>query len=327
MKQRYVYVSFAILILAIGLSLASSQIQTVMAFTSLFQQDHQLVRGAQLYDDWLTITQTDAPTGDHPIWSRQTGNTRSGEDTWLCASCHGWDYLGKDGAYRSGANYTGFPGVYQAIKKSERELRTILQGELDPEHDFSGYLNNEDIDALIVFLQDGVIDDTVFIDPVSLQVLNGDLDHGKQLYEAGCASCHGPDGQTIRFRYEGQTVVLGTLAEQDPWRFLHRTRFGTARAPEMVIGSDLGWTADDGRDVLLYSQTFPTGLTPSNGPSMTNEDQDQAAQPGGPAGNWITGILTALAAMATSLGFAVILGGFLIGTLLLVVWLIRGRKG
>jgi hypothetical protein len=326
MKQRFMFGSFAILILVIGFSLASSQIQSVAAFTALFQQNEELVRGAQLYDNWLVVTQSDAPSGNHPIWSRQTDNTRSGEDTWLCVSCHGWDYQGKDGAYRSGTNYTGFPGVFQPISKSEIEFRAILQGQDDQEHNFSTYLSNGDLDALIVFLQDGVIDDNVFIDPVSLKVLNGDLDNGKRLYDTGCASCHGADGQMISFRYEGQTIVLGTLAEQDPWRFLHRTRFGTARAPEMTIGFNLGWSAQDGRDVLLYSQTFPTGRTQPGGPSMPEGPAGETTQPGGPARNIITGILTALAAMATGLGFALVLGGLLIGTLLLVVWLMRGRK-
>jgi hypothetical protein len=51
-----------------------------------------------------------------------------------------------------------------------------------------------------------------------------------------------------------------------------------------------------------------------------------AEQPGGPARNIFSGILTGLGAMATSLGFAIALGVVLIAVIFLVVWLLRGRS-
>jgi len=47
---------------------------------------------------------------------------------------------------------------------------------------------------------------------VSLKVLNGDLENGKTLFDDVCAECHGEDGRLIRFRYEGQEIILGKLA-------------------------------------------------------------------------------------------------------------------
>ncbi|MEW6504003.1 MAG: c-type cytochrome [Chloroflexota bacterium] len=315
-----------IVILMLATGLIVFHFQSALAFNTLFQPDEQLVRGAQLYDDWTQVTGQAPPEGSHPIWSRQTTNTRSGVDTWRCVSCHGWDYQGKDGAFASGANYTGFPGVYDAQSLPLDELKAILSGQKDPQHDFTPYLNDADLTALAIFIRQGVIDDNRFIDPVSLKPIGGDLQNGKALYEQGCASCHGSDGQTITFRYEGQTVSLGTLAVQDPWRFLHRTRFGTARAPQMTIGLNLGWSPQEGRDVLLYAQTFATGLEQPLGPSLGDQPGGIVSQPGGPANNIITGILTALGAMAASLGFAIVLGSLLVGILLLVVWSIRNRK-
>ncbi len=315
-----------IVILMLATGLIVFHFQSALAFNTLFQPDEQLVRGAQLYDDWTQVTGQAPPEGSHPIWARQTTNTRSGVDTWRCVSCHGWDYQGKDGAFASGANYTGFPGVYDAQSLPLDELKAILSGQKDPQHDFTPYLNDADLTALAIFIRQGVIDDNRFIDPVSLKPIGGDLQNGKALYEQGCASCHGSDGQTITFRYEGQTVSLGTLAVQDPWRFLHRTRFGTARAPQMTIGLNLGWSPQEGRDVLLYAQTFATGLEQPLGPSLGDQPGGIVSQPGGPANNIITGILTALGAMAASLGFAIVLGSLLVGILLLVVWSIRNRK-
>lgn len=285
-----------------------------------------IVTGARLYDDWMAEKGVNAPQGNQPLWATQTTNTLSGADTYRCATCHGWDYQGKDGAYRSGANFTGFPGVYVARTYSEEQILSILKGETNPGHDFSMYLSNEDLQALTAFIQKGVIDDGETIDLVTMKVQGGDAVHGQELYTAACAECHGVDGQKIQFRQEGQDIVLGSLADQDPWRFLHRTRFGLARAPEMKIGYDLGWTVQDGRDVLLVAQSFPTISQQPQQPSPQNQTPSSPGQPGGPANNIIAGILTALAAMATSLGFAVILGSLLVGLLLLVVWLLRNKK-
>lgn len=328
MKRFPLMTSTFILILFILFGYAIiQQTRTAIAVAPLPKQNQDLVRGARLYDDWTKVVDlASPPSGDQPIWLRQDTNTRRGPDTWRCVSCHGWDYQGKDGAYRAGANYTGFPGVYEARSKSTGELTAAISGEVDPDHDFSGFLVPPDIAALAVFIQEGLIDDTEFIDPVSLKIIGGDAAHGKELYEQGCVNCHGANGQQIEFRYEGQDIVLGTLANQDPWRFLHRTRFGTARAPEMTIGYDLGWTAQDGRDLLLYAQSFPTGLPPTSGPSMSELTPGPAEQPGGPPRNIFSGILTGLGAMATSLGFAIALGVVLIAIIFLVVWLLRGRN-
>lgn len=313
-----------ILMVFLGLGLL---VQSGSAFSLNQQTDELIIRGGQLYDDWTQLVQP-APSleGSHPIWGRQTTNTLGGVETYRCVSCHGWDYQGADGAFRSGSNFTGFPGIFDAREQDAGALEDVLRGQTDPEHDFSAYMSSTDLEALAAFIQDGVIDDNIYIDMISLKVLNGDLENGSALYTNACTECHGEDGRLIHFRYEGQDINLGKLAVQDPWRFLHRTRFGTARAPEMVVGANLGWSAQDGRDVLLYAQTLPTGLEDSGQPSIGEQTPGTGEQPGGPATNIFTGILTALGAMATSLGFALVLGAMLVGIIFLVVWFLRGRK-
>lgn len=286
----------------------------------------EVVLGARLYDDWSDVKGVTPPPGSHPIWGRQSTNTLSGPETWRCVTCHGWDYQGKDGAWSSGANYTGFPGVYAARTLPAASLTGILTGSADPEHDFSPYLSAAEIQALVAFIREGVVDDRDYIDLVSRKVIGGDVAHGQALYAKTCATCHGEDGRKITFRYQGMQVSLASLAVQDPWRFLHRTRFGVARAPEMPIGAALGWSAQDGRDVLAYAQTLPSGLEPQVTPPLAGQEPTPVRLPGGPAQNLITGVLTALGAMATSLGFALLLGALLVGILLVVVWLLRSRK-
>lgn len=289
------------------------------------QESQDVIQGARLFDNWIVVNSGgQSPQGDHPIWSRQSLNTQSGVDTWRCVTCHGWDYQGKDGAFRSGAYATGFEGVMNAASMDTQTIVGILSGEKDPQHNFSSYLSSIELEQVAVFLQNGLIDDNQYIDIISRKVKTGNPENGKMKYDTNCASCHGEDGTALPFRYEGSQISLGTLALQDPWRFLHRTRFGTARAPEMPIGTEIGWTAEDGRDVLYFIQlNFPTGFeTQQSSPLEIEEVENQ----GGPAQNWFSGILTAFGAMATSLGFALLIGAALIGIILLLVWLLKNQK-
>ncbi len=310
---------FITLLLILGVSFQPAAAQSA--------GDGDVARGAALYDHWAAELDVQPPAGSMPLWDSQSTNTRSGADTWRCSTCHGWDYQGKDGAYRAGSNYTGFPGVLTAAQKMDTaQIVAALQGKTNPQHDFSPYLDDASLNDLAAFLKEGAVDDSQFIDPTSLKVLDGDSAQGKTLYDQRCASCHGSDGAKIAFRFEGTDATLGTLAAVDPWRFLHKTRFGTP-GTHMPIGYEQNWTAQEGRDVLLYAQSLPGALPETTqNPSLEGRPDLPDPSTGGPAQNFFTAILTALGAMAASLGFAVLLGGALIGILLLIVWLIRGRK-
>jgi len=312
------------LFITLSATLALGQVAPAAA-SSPGEEPPDLPRGAALYDKWYAVLGVDPPPGNMPLWSRQTSNTRSGPDTWRCVSCHGWDYQGKDGAYRAGNNYTGFPGLMAVRARSSEEVIAQLSGKRDPQHDFSPYLSPTDQQALTAFLQTGLINDNDYIDPVSLKVLNADSSNGKTLYEQTCASCHGADGAKIAFRFEGTDASLVTLANRDPWRFLHKTRFGTP-GTAMPVGYQLGWKPEQGRDVLRYVQSLPTGREGASAPpSMENRPQ-APGKTGGPANDTFSGILTALGAMLATLGFNLLVAGILVGIILLLVWALRGRK-
>lgn len=287
--------------------------------------NEDIIQGAILYDNWSAALGVNAPPGDMPIWARQSTNTRSGGDTWRCVECHGWDYRGLAGAYVSGSHATGFPDVLSlAAEMSEADILDHLNGANDPAHDFSAYLDETSLRHLAVFLKYGLIDDSLYIDVVSLKVIGGDTGHGKTLYESTCAACHGLDGTQITFRTEGVNEYLGTVAFRDPWRFLHRTRFGTA-GTDMPVGAALGWTPADGRDVLAYAQTFPTGQEQST-PAPAVEQAEPAQQLGGPANNWWTGLLTGIGAFLGAIGYALVfIGGFVLVGFIVVV-ILRRRK-
>jgi cytochrome c553 len=324
--KRWAGISGFLVLLLLALLAFSSG--APVAASGLAQQKSTLRLGGELYDNWAASLGKQPPTGNNPLWSKQTTNTLSGADTWRCITCHGWDYQGKDGAYRSGSNYTGFPGLLPAAKKTPQEILDALSGKTNPAHDFSGQMDAASLNALVEFISKGLVDDNQYINPVSLEVIDGDAATGKQLYEGVCAACHGKDGTTIKFRFEGLDATLGTLATLDPWRFLHKTRYGTpGTSMGKVVGVDQQWTPQQGRDVLLYAQSLPSGLTKATPPaSLQGRQGTPVGQPGGPAQSWLSGLLTAIGAMATSLGFAILVGATLVGVLLLLVWAIRGSK-
>lgn len=287
--------------------------------------EEDIIQGALLYDRWYAALGRNAPAGNMPIWARQSTNTRSGADTWRCSECHGWDYRGAAGAYASGSHYTGFPDVLRlSAELQPADIVDHLKGANDSAHDFSAYMNDTSMNQLAAFLKYGAIDDSTYIDPISLRVIDADPERGRSLFEGTCQTCHGEDGTTILFRTEGIDETLGAVANRDPWRFLHRTRFGVA-GTQMPIGYTLGWTAEEGRDVLAYVQTLATGGEIPVSETYQPAESIQKEVPAGPADNLFTGILTGLAAFTGGIGYAVIfIGGFLL--LGFIVVFILGRR-
>ncbi|MEW5986711.1 MAG: cytochrome c, partial [Chloroflexota bacterium] len=220
------------------------------------------VRGGLLYDKWWEVTETDAPTGDHPLWATQTTNTRSGLDTWRCKECHGWDYQGAEGVYGSGSHFTGFVGVYTSRTKSPAEILAAMKGSTNPDHDFSTVMAEQDLVDLTLFIAQAVIDDSQLINADKSSV--GDAAQGQPLFEEVCAKCHGPAGNAINFGGLDEPEFLGHLAPDNPWEFIHKVRFGQPGWPmPSAIAND--WTDEDLANVLAYAQTFSTEPALSGG--------------------------------------------------------------
>ena len=215
-----------------------------------------VARGGRLFDNWWAEAGLAEPTGDNPMWARQTTNTRAGLDTWRCKECHGWDYQGAEGAYGSGSHLTGFPGLLGASETSAEDLLAQLTGGTDPEHDFSA-MGEADLLDLVNFLREGLMDVAVYIDPETKAAIGGDEANGGALYDGTCAACHGVDGKTINFGDAAEPEYVGTLAADNPWEFIHKVRVGQpgTQMPSAIV---TGWDIDEVIDVLTYAQTLPT---------------------------------------------------------------------
>jgi len=212
-----------------------------------------LVRGGLLYDVWWEALGSPAPPTDQPLWQTQTTNARKGADTWRCKECHGWDYKGKDGAYGSGSHKTGFPGIFNARSKSATEIVAILKGSINPEHDFSKVLDNQSLIDLTLFITKAQIDDAELVN--ADKTPKGNAAAGKPQYEKVCINCHGPNGNAINFGSLAEPELVGHVAADSPWEFLHKIRFGQPGWP-MPSGITNEWTQQDFANVLAYGQTL-----------------------------------------------------------------------
>lgn len=237
---------------AIDAGWSDQEMADVIAYVATLPESDPVVMGGRLYDNWMKALEMDPPEGDQPLWATQTSNTRSGEDTWRCKECHGWDYMGVDGVYGSGSHMTGFPGIFAAQDKSAEEIMAALTAE---NHDFSLYMNEDQLNALVAFIQEGMIDKSQYINP-DKTLVSGDAEAGKALFSE-CAECHGDDGTAINFGHGDEKEYVGTVASDNPWEFMNKATFGQP-SEQMPAGLRLGFSIDDILNLMAYAQTLPS---------------------------------------------------------------------
>ena len=260
------------------------------------------VNGGKLYDNWFNAIDALPPEGDHPLWQSQTDNPRTGALTWRCKECHGWDYKGADGAFAVGSeHYTGFPGVISAVGMNTDEIRNWLDGSINPEHDFSPYLNEIAINDLIVFLRTRLVDTDLLIDP-ERRVALGDHELAATNYEQKCSFCHGEDGSQLNFATAATPLFLGDTALTDPWQVVHKIRFSHP-ATDIPAAEVLGWTLQDVADLVAFTQTLP----PASEDSLNDAERTPVPLPIDAQGDigpitWAT--LAILALLFLSLGWS-----------------------
>lgn len=221
------------------------------------------IRGGLLYDEWVKILGMDAPEGNQPLWATQTTNTRDGSVTWRCKECHGWDYLGKDGAYGEGSHMTGFVGVLQVAGTDPREILAMLKGSTNPDHDFSAYMDEQSLTDIALFLSENMLDSASFI--TDKKAVGGDVANGESRFGSKCSKCHGPNGLALNFGDESGPEYVGTIALDNPWEFTHKARFGQPSFPDMFGLAILELEDQEYIDLLAYSQTLPTSSPVTEG--------------------------------------------------------------
>lgn len=236
--SKFVWAAFAAaLLLTPGAAFAGSDIEG--------GPEYQIYHGGQLYDNWIEITEAeDPPMGTNAAYPQDKGQARKAK-SWLCVSCHGWDYKGKDGLFgkEGGKDFTGIKGVMGAFGKAPDSLIEVI----GKKHGLKeGMIEDDEVEALAAFISAGLIDTGKYINASGQGT--GDKVKGKLYYGTLCSNCHGADGKLI-----ADLPPIGGLTNDNPWRGLHTIRNGRPgqpmpglRAlPENIAG-----------DILAYVQTL-----------------------------------------------------------------------
>ncbi|MDP2778101.1 MAG: c-type cytochrome, partial [Anaerolineales bacterium] len=174
----------------VDVGLADQDYIDLLAYIQTFPTSSPVVEGGRMYDNWIKATGAADMTENQSLWATQTTNERTGNDTWRCKECHGWDYKGVDGRYGSGSHKTGFKGVFAAKDMTTEEIVAWLNGAKNTDHDFSAYLTADDMGRLAAFLQQEIIEKSFINDDKT--VTGGNVERGEVLFSE-CAECHGED--------------------------------------------------------------------------------------------------------------------------------------
>ena len=214
-------------------------------------EDWQLAYGGRLYDMWWAVLFVDPPKETHPLYP-EAGKS-SGAATWRCVECHGWDYLGRDGAYGAGQHYSGIKGINGMAGEAPSRIVEILRGS---DHGYTADLiPDKAINALALFVSKGQTDSDVVIDRGTGRV-RGNPERGKKVFQNVCAICHDYDGQAwITGDEEGEELqTLGAIANANPWRGLHKVMNGQTYADMPAMRA---FDRQVVLDILAYAQTLP----------------------------------------------------------------------
>ena len=198
----------------LGFLVACSFLSPVMAEEV---SDYSIAKGGRLYDKWFKENKTGMPKIPNPAYPAEGKYKGNKGADWRCKECHGWDYRGKEGAYRSGKHFTGTVGIVKASELSTEAIIKILR---DKTHGYQeAMLSNDDANHLANFVKYGQVDLSGVVDSKTKEI-TGDETKGKNTYETACAVCHGLDGKSE------DTPPLGKLSNDNPWEVMHKIMNG-----------------------------------------------------------------------------------------------------
>ncbi len=203
-----------------------------------------IARGGRLYDKWYEVIGIARPNGSHPAWPASNTHKR-GSVTHRCKSCHGWDLMGKDGAYASGSYETGIKGLKHMEGASNTKVISIMK---DSTHGYGGKMSEQDLTDLANFVAKGQIDMENFIDRKTKKV-NGNRNQGEAYYNTVCVNCHGEFGMA----QEGMHA-LGKIANRNPWEIMQKIQNGQ---PDEDMPALRAFGIQASVDILSYLQTLP----------------------------------------------------------------------
>ena len=174
--------------------------------------ESSLARGGKLYDKWYKVIGEKAPKKSQPAYPKDKKYAKKPGANWRCKECHGWDYMGKDGGYKSGKHSTGIKGINAMAGADTAKVVAVLK---DKNHLYGDKMSAADLNDVALFVGKGQVDMDKYIDRGSKKP-KGDAGKGEAYYNTICANCHGKDGKLPK--------EMKPFAKQmgNPWEVMHK---------------------------------------------------------------------------------------------------------
>ncbi len=241
-KQHSVRLTTAIVgSMFIGLTFASLPVAVGAA-----EIESSIARGGRLYDKWYSVIEANAPKMSHPAYPA-SGKKQKAKDNWRCKECHGWDTLGKDGAYAKGSHFSGIKGVNGMAGADTSKIIAVLN---DDTHGYGGKLSSGDLTDVANFVSKANVNYDDYIDRGSKKVKGGNATKGEAYFNTLCAQCHG-------FKGTKPKNMKKTLAKQmgNPWEVMHKILNGQ---PDEEMPALLAIDRQVVLDLMSHIATLPT---------------------------------------------------------------------
>ena len=216
-----------------------------ITFNAYAEQASSIARGGQLFDKWFEVIDAPKPENTHSAWPA-SNTKKKGDATHRCKSCHGWDLMGKDGAYASGSYKTGIKGLRHLEGKSNDKVIAAMK---DETHGYAGKMSDQDFEDLANFVTKGQVDMNKIIDRNTKLAIGGNADKGAAYYNTVCAGCHDKNGKEPK-----GMPPLGKLSNKNPWEVVHKTLNGQ---PDEDMPAMRAFDLQVTVDILTHLQTLP----------------------------------------------------------------------
>ncbi len=205
-----------------------------------------IVRGGRLYDNWYMEIGRPVPDRPHRAYPADKTYAKEPAVNWRCKECHGWDYMGKDGAYASGKHSTGIQGVNGLRGADPTKVVAVLNG---ADHGYADKLSDDDMMDLANFITQGQTDMAKSIDPATKMPIGGDAARGAGYFNTVCANCHREDGTKPEDMGKSLGAQMG-----NPWEVMHKIVNGQ---PDEKMPALRVFGMQPVLDIMAYIATLP----------------------------------------------------------------------
>ncbi len=230
---------------ALVLSLATFGSASLNSATAAETQS-VMAEGGRIYDKWSKQVGEDAPKKAHPAYPADKKYAKKPKSNWRCKECHGWDYMGKDGAYASGKHHTGIKGINGMAGADTAKVVAVLK---DANHGLGDLMEDEDLAKVALFVSKGQVDMNKYIDRASKSPKGGDAAKGAAYYNTICANCHAADGTMPKDMGKSLGAQMG-----NPWEVMHKILNGQ---PDEKMPALRAFGMQPVLDIMAHIATLP----------------------------------------------------------------------